>query len=413
MLEARNLPRGGRRDAGQDEGVSPTPPESPVQPAAADLSAVAQQVQRARDTVLRLSHEISADPELALAEHRAAQRCTAVLEAGGFAVRRGAYGLETAFEATIGDGDRHVVVCAEYDALPGVGHACGHNMIAAAGVGAGLVLAPLATAAGLRVTVLGTPAEESYGGKVEMLDAGAFDGADAALMMHPTPYDDYGPVSLAIEDWEVVHTGRASHASSEPHLGVNALDGVVAGYSAIAMLRQHLRPHQQVHGIITDGGAAPNVVPERAAAKYYLRAATVGDLEDLRARVRACVEGAALATGSSVEISVVGHPYLPLKPHRGLVETFTAAAAALGRVPVPDPRGPSLGGSTDFGDVSQRLPGLHADMSVESWPAVNHTHEFAAHCVSAVADRTLLDACGALALTALAVARSPEILARS
>ncbi len=376
----------------------------------ADLDAVREGVGRHRSTVLRLSHEISADPELALAEHRAAERCAAALEAGGFAVRRGAYGLETAFEATVGDGDRQVVVCAEYDALPGVGHACGHNMIAAAGVGTGLVLAPLAAAAGLRVTVLGTPAEEAFGGKVAMLDAGAFDGADAAIMMHPTPYDDYGPVSLAIEDWDVVYAGRASHASAEPHLGVNALDGVVAGYSAIAMLRQHLRPHQQVHGIITDGGAAPNVVPERAAAKYYLRAATVEDLDDLRARVRACLEGAATSTGTRAEISVVGHPYLPLKPHAGLVEAFSAAAAALGRVPVEDPRGRTLGGSTDFGDVSQRIPGLHADMSVESWPAVNHTHEFAAHCVSELADRTLLDACGALALTALAVARSPEIL---
>ncbi|MBI4941925.1 MAG: amidohydrolase [Actinobacteria bacterium] len=390
-----------------------TSSEHPSEPAAftdADLAAVRAGVAQWRGPVLELSRAVNADPELAYAEHRAAARCADLLESGGFAVERAAYGLDTAFAARAGAGDRHVVVCAEYDALPGVGHACGHNVIAASAVGAGLVLAPLAEAAGLRVTVLGTPAEEVGGGKVDLLRAGAFDGADAAVMMHPTPWDDYGPESLAIEEWDVTYRGRASHASAAPELGLNALDGVVAGYQAVAMLRQHLRPFQQVHGIISHGGDAPNVVPERTEAKYYLRARTVADLEDLRHRVRACLEGSAISPGTGIEVKAVGNPYLPLQPHAGLVAAFTAACTALGRPFTPDPAGAAFGGSTDFGDVSQALPGLHADMTIHSWPAVNHTHEFAAHCVTEAADATVLDAAGALALTALAVARRPGVV---
>ncbi|MFC5997898.1 amidohydrolase [Quadrisphaera sp. GCM10027208] len=374
------------------------------------LRQVADTLEQHRHTVVGLSHAIAADPELAHEEHRAMDRCAGVLEQAGIEVERGAYGLPTAFAARFGSGDTHVVLCAEYDALPEVGHACGHNVIAAAAVGAGLVLAPLAEAAGLRVTVLGTPAEERFGGKVDLLDAGAFDDADAALMVHPTPYDEYGPRSLGIEEWQVVYTGRASHASAAPEQGRNALDGLVAGYQAVAMLRQHLRPQQQVHGIITHGGDAPNVVPERTEGLFYLRARTPDDLADLRERVRACLQGAATATGTSVEITPVGHTYLPLRPHAGLVGAFTDACAALGRPYTPDPQGDGLGGSTDFGNVSQRLPGLHAYVAVHSWPAVNHQHEFAAHCVTPQADETLLQSAGALALTALAVAGDPGVL---
>jgi amidohydrolase len=245
---------------------------------------------------------------------------------------------------------------------------------------------------------------------VDLIRAGAFDGVDAALMVHPTPYDDHAPRSLAIEEWRVVHRGRASHASAEPHLGLNALDGVVQGYTAIAMLRQHLREHQQVHGVIVDGGAAANVVPERTEASYYLRAVDLDDLDDLRRRVRACLEGAATATGTTVEIRPEGHVYEPIDAHPGLAAAFGEACRALGRAHTPDPRGDRLGGSTDFGNVSQLVPGLHADLAVHSFPAVNHQHEFAAACVTEAGDRTLLDGAKALALTALAVANDPALV---
>jgi amidohydrolase len=376
-----------------------------------DVKAITSGVDDVAERLLALSHEISADPELSYDEHRASARCADLLEQHGFEVERGCFDQPTSFAARIGQGDTHVMICAEYDALPGVGHACGHNIIAASGLGAGIALAPLVDDANMTLTVLGTHAEEVGGGKVELIDAGALDGVDVALMMHPTPYDDYGPTSLAIEEWRAVYTGKASHASAAPELGLNALDGVVAGYTNISMLRQSFRKWQQVHGVIVEGGEAANVIPERAEASYYLRAVDIDDLEDLRTRVRACLEGAATATGTSVEISVSGHVYEPLKPHDRLVSIFTDACRAIGREYYPDPRGDELGGSTDFGNVSQRLPGLHADMAVYSYPAVNHQHEFAAACVSPEGDKTMLEAAKALALTALAVAASPDQVA--
>jgi len=359
---------------------------------------------------VELSHAIAADPELAYQESRAAQRCAELLERGGFGVERGAYGLPTAFAARAGTRGPHVVICAEYDALPGVGHACGHNIIAASALGAGLALRTIADDIGLRVTVLGTPAEESGGGKVDMIRVGAFEDVDAAMMVHPAPYDQYDAPGLAIEEWDIVYTGRASHSSSAPELGRNALDGVVAGYTAIAMLRQHLGPLQQVHGIITDGGEAPNVVPERAAAAYYLRAIDMSGLDDLRGRVRSCLIGAAEATGTEVAIRTVGNAYDPVRPHPALVEAFARSCRAIGRPFTPDPDGDDLGGSTDFGNVSQLVPAVHGELAVYSWPVVNHQHEFAATCVTAAGDRTMLDGAAALALTALAVAEDPGIL---
>jgi amidohydrolase len=375
-----------------------------------DVSTITAAVDGMADQLVNLSHEISADPELSYDEHRAAERCAALLEKHGFEVERHSYGQPTSFAARVGSGKTHVVICAEYDALPVVGHACGHNIIASSGLGAGMALAPLVDAADMRLTVLGTHAEEVGGGKVELIDAGAFDDADVALMMHPTPYDEYGPTSLAIEEWVAVYTGHASHASGAPHLGRNALDGVVAGYTNIGLLRHYLKKWQQVHGVITEGGEAANVIPERAVASYYLRAIDMDDLEDLRTKVRNCLEGAARATNTEVEISVNGYVYESLKPNKGLVDTFSAACEAIGREFVADPEGDSPAGSTDFGNVSQRVPGLHADMAVYSYPAVNHQHEFAAACRSPEGDKTMLDGAKALALTALAVAADPGIL---
>jgi amidohydrolase len=369
-----------------------------------DVATVSGRVDTLADDLITLSHEISADPELAYEEHRAAARCADLLERHGFEVERASYGQPTSFAARMGTGATHIVICAEYDALPGVGHACGHNVIAASGVGAGLALAPLVESADMRLTVLGTHAEEAGGGKVELLGAGAFDDAHAALMMHPTSFDDYGPRALAIEEWRVVYTGKASHASGSPELGRNALDGVIGSYNNISMLRQSFRKWQQVHGVIVDGGLAANVIPERAEASYFLRAVDVDDLEDLRQRVRGCIEGAAAATGTTVEITVTGYLFEPLKPNPELIAIFTEACEAIGREYTPDPDGEELGGSTDFGNVSQRVPGLHADMAVYCYPAVNHQHEFAAACVSPDGDRTMLEGAKALALTALAVA---------
>ncbi len=379
-------------------------------PSEAEVERVRTLVGTVRPELLALSHQLAAEPELAYAEHRSAQRCADLLARNGLTVERPAYGLQTAFAARAGAHGPHVVICAEYDALPEVGHACGHNIIAASAIGAGIALAALADEVGLRVTVLGTPAEEVGGGKVDLIRAGAFDGVDAAMMVHPSPYDDHAPQALAIEEWQVVVRGHASHASSAPELGRNALDGLVLGYTSIGLLRQHLRANQQVHGIITHGGAAPNIVPDRVEAAYYLRAVDSADLDDLRDRVRACLEGACVATGTTVEITQVGNVYEPIKAHPGLAAAFSAACLALGRPYTPDPAGDGLSGSTDFGNVSALVPGLHADLAVHSWPVVNHQHEFAAHCVTEAGDRTLLDGAMALALTGLRVAADPQLL---
>lgn len=381
-----------------------------MQSAAAVRDTVLARVDEVAGTVVALSHAIAADPELAYDEHRSMARCAEVLQSSGFGVERGAYGVPTAFAARAGTHGPHLVVCSEYDALPVVGHACGHNIIAAAGVGTGLALLPVLDRIGLRLTVLGTPAEEVGGGKVDLIDAGALEGVDAAMMMHPAPYDDYDSAGLAIEEWSVVVHGKASHSSAAPELGRNALDGMVAGYTAVAMLRQHLRAWQQVHGIITHGGDAANIVPERTAATYYLRALDMDDLEDLRTRVRAALEGGATATGTTVEIERVGHVYEPIATNPGLAAAFAAACELIGRPFTADPDGPSPGGSTDFGNISQRVPGLHANLAVHSWPAVNHQHEFAAHCVSPAGDATLLDSIKAMALTALELAANPSLV---
>lgn len=376
------------------------------------IDAVNNGVDDVAGRLVDLSHAIAADPELAYAEHRSMARCADLLEEHGFVVERGAYGVPTAFAARAGSGGPHVVICAEYDALPDVGHACGHNIIAASAVGAGLALAPLVSTNGidLRITVLGTPAEEAGGGKVDLIKAGAFDGVDAAMMVHPTPYDDFDGAGVGCEEWRVVYTGRASHASSDPELGLNALDGMVQGYTALAMLRQHLRPKQQVHGVILDGGTAANVVPDHTEASYFLRAATMDDLDDLRQRARACLEGAALATGTTVDIQPEGHVFEPTAANAGLVDTFRAACAVIGRPETPFPHGEEEGGSTDFGNVSQLVPGVHACLAVHSWPVVNHQREFVDACVGPEGDRTMLEGAKALALTAIAVAADPTLL---
>jgi amidohydrolase len=378
-------------------------------PPSPDVELVRSRVGEVSDQILEISHAIAADPELAYDEHRAAQRCVDFLRAHDFEVEAPAYGLATAFAARAGTTGPHLVICAEYDALPEVGHACGHNVIAAAALGAGAALGALAAERGLRVTVLGTPAEEVGGGKADLIDAGAFEGVDVAMMIHPTPYDDHAPSALAIEEWGVEFHGKTSHASAAPELGRNALDGLVLGYTSVGLLRQHLRHGQQVHGIITNGGAAPNIVPDAAAGEFYLRAITADDLDDLRIRFAACMEGAAAATGTTVVLTKNGHAYEPLKVHHALAGTFSAACLALGRPYSPDPD-EGLGGSTDFGNVSQLVPGLHADLGVGSWPVVNHQIAFAEHCVTPAGDRAVLDGAMAMALTALRIAADPGLL---
>ena len=272
--------------------------------AVADVKQAARErVEQARDELVALSHRIHANPELGFEEEQACAWLCELLDGAGLEVERGVGDLPTAFAARAGSGPLHVVVCAEYDALPAVGHACGHNVIAAMAAGAGLALARVADDAGLRVTVLGTPAEEGGGGKILLLQRGAFDGAHAAMMVHPSPYEQPEMPIIAVNHLQVAYTGKEAHASAYPFLGVNAADALVVAQTAIGLLRQHLRPGDRVHGIVTKGGDAANVIPAHTTGAWMVRAATLEQLAEVQDKVTGCFEAGALATGATLELT--------------------------------------------------------------------------------------------------------------
>lgn len=360
------------------------------------------ELERHADRIVGLSRSIHAEPELAFQEQRSAAKVVEVVERAGFHVERGTAGLDTAFTATFGDGELVVTLCAEYDALPGIGHACGHNIIAAASTGAALALAPVASELGLTVRLIGTPAEETGGGKVLLLQRGAFDGTSMAMMVHPSPYETYAQTSLAITDLEVRYQGVAAHAAASPERGVNAADALTVTQVAVGLLRQHLEPQQLVHGIVTDGGAAPNIVPAATRALYFLRAPNVESLHRLESRIRDCFAAGAVATGCGHEVEQVSPVYADLTPDAWLADAYRAAVNDLGRTPVADSGHPV--GSTDMGNVSHALPAIHPTIAIDCGDAVTHTPEFAAASATPSADRAVLDGALAMAWTAVAAA---------
>ncbi|MFF0865825.1 amidohydrolase [Nonomuraea sp. NPDC003560] len=354
--------------------------------------------------LVALSHRIHAHPETAFEEHRAASWTAGLLEAGGFAVTAGAGGLPTAFSASLGSGPLTVAFCAEYDALPGLGHACGHNVIAAASAGAGLALAPFADELGLTVKVVGTPAEERGGGKALLLEAGVFDGVDAAMMVHPGPFETVRFRSFALGTLDAEYTGRAAHATLAPHEGRNAADAVTLAQVAIGLLRQQLPRDLRVHGVVTSAGEAPNVIPARSTASYEIRAAAARDLAGLRARVESCFRGAATATGCELRLTRPEPDYLDFRDDAALARLYAANAAALGR-PGPVEREPFA--VTDMGNVSHVVPAVHPMLDIGAGGAAPHEPGFAAAAAAPAADRALVEAAVLLALTAADLALTP------
>lgn len=365
-------------------------------------------VERYADALVGLSRSIHAEPELAYREHRSAAKVADLAEREGFQVERGVAGLETAFTATYGSGDLVVGLCAEYDALPEVGHACGHNIIAAASTGAAIALRDVADDLGVTVKLVGTPAEESGGGKVQLLEHGVFDGVGLAMMVHPAPWEAVSSPSLAIVDLEVEYSGRASHAAAAPELGVNAADALTIAQVAIGLARQHLEPKQMVHGIVTHGGAAPNIVPATAAGQFYLRAADHESLERLVHRIQGCFTAGAVGTGCTHEVRAISAEYTELAPDPWLASAYREAVTELGRAPMShEDELLRLTGSTDMGNVTRALPGIHPSISIDCGDAVNHQPEFAAACATPTGDRAVLDGALALAWTAVAAATDP------
>ncbi|MGE5559443.1 MAG: M20 family metallopeptidase [Chloroflexota bacterium] len=354
--------------------------------------------------LIQLSDWLAAHPELGEQEFQAADRLVALLAGHGFAVERGLAGLPTSFVATYetGPGGPAVGFMAEYDALPEIGHACGHNIIGASCAGAAIVLKEIWQGRPGTIKVFGCPAEETIGGKIAMAEAGLFNGLAAAMSFHPGPRTAVGGSSLATHPVEMVFHGKPAHAAAAPQEGRNALDAAVEAYTAIRTLKNHLRDDARVPGIIVKGGSAANVVPDHTIARYSLRAADVKYLEYVIERVQDCGRAAALATGTTVEFSYYEPLFTDLRQNQVLVDRMKSHLEALGEtVTVNSPT--TRGGSTDVGNVSYVCPAIHPSIDVGGAELKGHTREFAAACVSDTGHRGLRRATEALALLALDV----------
>ena len=376
-------------------------------------ASVEDAVHRRSGDLVALSHDIHAEPELAFAEHRSCAKTQALAAERGFLIEAAPGGLDTAFRAVYGSGSLVVGICAEYDALPGIGHACGHNIIAASAVGTALALAEVADALDLTVVLIGTPAEEAGGGKVLLLNAGAFDDIAASVMLHPGPADIAAARSLALSEVAISYTGRESHAAVAPYLGINAADAVTVAQVAVGLLRQQLAPGQMMHGIVTDGGQATNVIPAHAELRYTMRANDMESLRALEARMAGCFASGALATGCEHTVVETAPPYDALAPDPFLAAVFRAEMIRNGRHPLPVELEAALPlGSTDMGNVTQVLPGIHPVVGIDAGGASLHQPQFAAAAAGASADKAVIDGSIMLARTVVALAENAAERAR-
>lgn len=384
----------------------------PAEPFAGVKARAAEAVEAAREEILDLSHRIHANPEPAFEEHRAAEWVAEAVRAHGYAVEHPAGSLATAVRGRLAggrgtDGPR-IGILAEYDALPGLGHGCGHNTMAASGVGAAIALAATRDAWAGEVVFLGTPAEERGSGKEIMLGDGLFEGLDAALLFHPCDRDHVEIAPLASEDVTVVFHGLQSHAASEPWAGRNALDAMIALFVSVGLWRQQLPPHCRVHGIIQEGGTAANIIPDRTRAWFMIRSAEQAFYDDvMKPRFRALCEAAAAAAGCTVEVDFSGYAST-MKHNRVLAGRWVANAAAYGiRDQGPDP----TSGSTDMANVSWAVPAIHPDLSITDLPTPGHSTEFRDAAARPRADRTVLLAATLVAQTALDLLLDPGLVA--
>ena len=362
-----------------------------------------------REELIELSLRIHRNPELGFQEVKASAWLTEYLEGNGFEVEKGICQLATAFRGIYGSGKPTIALLAEYDALPEVGHACGHNIIATAAVGAAVALRGVIDEAGGSVTVIGTPAEELYGGKVIMAERGAFEDMDAAMIVHPSMVDMASIQALACIGLEVEFRGKAAHAAAFPQEGVNALETMIQAFNGINSLRQHIRETARIHGIITHGGEAPNIVPAYTAGSFLVRAVDDPYLDELKEKVLNCFKAASLATGAGLEYNWTAY-YAPLKTNFALAEVFTKNMEELGRNLLPTIN--RALGSSDVGNVSALVPTIHPMVSIAPLDVLIHSPEFAAAAASAEGNRGLLDGAKALAMTVVDLIAQPGIMAR-
>ncbi|GAB2669155.1 M20 family metallopeptidase [Gordonia jinhuaensis] len=377
-----------------------------------DVESMQQSVVADADRLIALSHDLYDHPEVAWEEIRSSARVAEALSDSGFEITPAVAGLETAFTATVGSGELTLGICAEYDALPGLGHACGHNLISAMAVGAATALAPLVDELGIRLVVFGTPAEEGGGGKIEMLERGVFDGVHAAAMVHPGPADVARARPFAVSHSRIDYHGKSAHAAAFPERGVNAADAFTIAQVAIGLLRQQLPHSVRVHGMMTRGGEAPNSIPEHTEGRWYVRAETLAELAQVEPRVMRCFEAGALATGAELVVTPESKPYAEFRTDEDLLCRYEANATALGREFGDSPDNTMSRASTDMGNVSQVIAAIHPYIGIDSLPAVNHQPAFAAATLTAAAEKAMLDGAAALAATLADAARTDTIRRR-
>lgn len=415
MTTQDTVPGRGDSPRGPASGASPAGPASARPSDHADRVEALKELVHAevlarREDLVALSRQLHAEPELGWQEHRSSQHVGERLAQAGFEVTRPYLGLDTALHAVRPTGGAveggvaplRIGVMAEYDALPGLGHACGHNLISAIAVGAAAGLAAVADKLGIQVEVFGTPAEEGGGGKIDLLERGAFEGLDLAMIAHPGPVDVARAEPLAVAHWTVSFHGRAAHASAFPTEGVNAADAFTIAQVAIGLLRQQLPSTSRVHGVVLEAGTAPNSIAGSARGRWYVRAKDLEELERIEQRVRDCFEAGALATGCRLEMDLESKPYASFAHVEELDSLYAANAERLGRVFRPEHPGARMASaSTDMGNVSQVVPSLHPYVGLDCYPVLNHQAEFADATLGPVAEQALVDAATALAWTAV------------
>ena len=370
-------------------------------------SKVDSQSQQLRELALK----IHSNPELGFHEVKAAEWLTGYLEGNGFSIERGICEMPTAFKASYGKGKPAIAILAEYDALPDVGHACGHNLIATCAVGAGVASKPVIDQFGGSILVIGTPAEETFGGKVIMANRGAFNNLDTAMIVHPCTHDIATIQALALQGITVEFFGKAAHAAARPEAGINALEAMLQSFAAINSLRQHIKSTARIHGIITHGGKAANIVPAYSAGIFKVRAADDAYLDELKQKVLNCFIGAATATGARLEYKWGEGRYATMRNNLHLARLFKQNMESLGRkVRLSVPSDGS--GSTDMGNVSQIVPSIHPGVAIAEKEVVGHSPEFALAAASEAGIKGMLDAAKALAMIVVDLVTNPEIVAK-
>jgi len=368
-------------------------------------------IDQRRQELIDISLELHRNPELSFQETKAAALLSSYLERNGFAVERGICGLPTAFRGSYGSGKPAVAILAEYDALPQVGHACGHNIIAAAAMGAAIAGRLAVDRYGGSLVVLGTPGEEGGGGKIIMVEQGAFNGLDCAMMIHPSRRDSAVTEALAAIGIKVEFFGKAAHAAADPEAGINALEALILSFNNINSLRQHIGEKARIHGIIKSGGTAANIVPDYSCGVFLVRAPSMAYLENLKSRVLDCFTAAALATGARLEHSWNERLYASMKNSLTMAHLFSANMEAIGRK--IDPSLPRTGmGSTDMGNVSQVVPSIHGWVAIAPPNVSEHSPEFAMAAASEAGHRGLLDGARVMAMTAADLLAEPELFTK-